>query len=94
MRLSVDAKSPFYFGAALTNLGLCPHSVRITLDGVTQTMVTEASEEEGWADVIDLDASQQPFMDDAGNIAIRRLHGLVKISADPPTVPDLYAVAP
>lgn len=76
MRLSAERSSPFYRAALVL-------WATVYVDGMTTPPCVEASESEGWADVIVCDdAGRYVLTPDRQSVAIERWRGRVQIVLD------------
>lgn len=74
MRLSADRSSPYY-RADIVKVAI------VTLDGMTLPPVIEASEADGWADVVVYDDAGRPVVaPDRDHALIERRYGRVRIA--------------
>jgi hypothetical protein len=71
MRLSADPSSPFFSPDA--------HRVGVYLDGRYLEHCVEASEEEGWADIISHDQEGRPMVGKNGHFYLSRVLGAIEI---------------
>jgi len=74
VRLSSDPSSPYWLGRDVNA------TATVHVNGEEQRFVLEASEEEGWADVIERDTDG--FVTGGKQLVTRRLFGMVEIEVD------------